>query len=328
MLKITHLSKRYGSLQALDSLSFDVGAHELVGFVGANGAGKSTTMRIIMGVLEGDGGTVTWNGVPVDAAARRRIGYMPEERGLYPRMRVGEQLTYLARLHGADKSRAERATREWTERLGLAERRGDDVQKLSLGNQQRVQLAAALIGDPGLLILDEPFSGLDPVAVDVMSEVLRERAAAGVPALFSSHQLDVVERLCDRIVIIRSGRLVATGTIEELRATAAPRWRVVVDVDAAPDEAAASARAALAGAPDPRISAAPHGRGARLELVAGGADEQLLLRAVEHLGRPGRLRELGPVRHPLTEIFREALAAPDAAADGAPTTTATTGQEA
>ena len=230
MLKITHLSKRYGNLQALDSLSFDVGDHELVGFVGANGAGKSTTMRIIMGVLEGDGGTVTWNGAPVDAAARRRIGYMPEERGLYPRMRVGEQLTYLARLHGADKSRAERATREWTERLGLAERRGDDVQKLSLGNQQRVQLAAALIGDPGLLILDEPFSGLDPVAVDVMSEVLRERAAAGVPALFSSHQLDVVERLCDRIVIIRSGRLVATGTIEELRATAAPRWRVVVDV--------------------------------------------------------------------------------------------------
>ena len=328
MLKITHLSKRYGSLQALDSLSFDVGDHELVGFVGANGAGKSTTMRIIMGVLEGDGGTVTWNGVPVDAAARRRIGYMPEERGLYPRMRVGEQLTYLARLHGADKSRAERATREWTERLGLAERRGDDVQKLSLGNQQRVQLAAALIGDPGLLILDEPFSGLDPVAVDVMSQVLRERAAAGVPSLFSSHQLDVVERLCDRIVIIRSGRLVATGTIEELRATAAPRWRVVVDVDAAPDEAAASARVALAGAPDPRISAAPHGRGARLELVAGGADEQLLLRAVEHLGCPGRLRELGPVRHPLTEIFREALAAPDAAADGAPTTTATTGQEA
>ncbi|ALC99478.1 ABC transporter ATP-binding protein [Actinomyces sp. oral taxon 414] len=328
MLKITHLSKCYGSLQALDSLSFDVGDHELVGFVGANGAGKSTTMRIIMGVLEGDGGTVTWNGAPVDAATRRRIGYMPEERGLYPRMRVGEQLTYLARLHGADKSRAERATREWTERLGLAERRGDDVQKLSLGNQQRVQLAAALIGDPGLLILDEPFSGLDPVAVDVMSQVLRERAAAGVPSLFSSHQLDVVERLCDRIVIIRSGRLVATGTIEELRATAAPRWRVVVDVDAAPDEAAASARAALAGAPDPRISAAPHGRGARLELVAGGADEQLLLRAVEHLGCPGRLRELGPVRHPLTEIFREALAAPDAAADGAPTTTATTGQEA
>ena len=326
MLELSGLSKRFGSLQALDDLSLSLDRGEIVGFVGANGAGKSTTMRIVMGVLDADAGTVTWKGVPVDAAIRRGIGYMPEERGLYPKMKVGDQLTYLARLHGADRAGAERATREWTERLGLAERRGDDVQKLSLGNQQRVQLAAALIGDPGLLILDEPFSGLDPVAVDVMSEVLRERAAAGVPALFSSHQLDVVERLCDRIVIIRSGRLVAAGTIEELRATAAPHWRVVVDVDAAPDEAAEAARAALADAPDPKISAAPHGRGARLELVAGGADEQGLLRAVGHLGRPGRLRELGPVRHSLTEIFREALAAPDAAA--ATTKTATTGQEA
>ena len=330
MIRVTSLTKDYGTLRALDHLDLHVDDGEIVGFVGANGAGKSTTMRIIMGSLISDEGEVLWikdgQQVPMDAYHRRLVGYMPEERGLYPKMKVADQLTYLARLHGADRARAERAAREWTERLGLAERRGDDVQKLSLGNQQRVQLAAALIGDPGLLILDEPFSGLDPVAVDVMSEVLRERAAAGVPALFSSHQLDVVERLCDRIVIIRSGRLVAAGTIEELRATAAPHWRAVVDVDAAPDEAAEAARAALADAPDPKISAAPHGRGARLELVAGGADEQGLLRAVGHLGRPGRLRELGPVRHSLTEIFREALAAPDAAA--ATTKTATTGQEA
>ena len=300
MLKITHLSKRYGSLQALDSLSFDVGAHELVGFVGANGAGKSTTMRIIMGVLEGDGGTVTWNGAPMDAAARRRIGYMPEERGLYPKMRVGEQLTYLARLHGADRARAERAAREWTERLGLAERRGDDVQKLSLGNQQRVQLAAALIGDPGLLILDEPFSGLDPVAVDVMSEVLRERAAAGVPALFSSHQLDVVERLCDRVVIIRSGRLVADGTVPELQATETPRWRVVVEppLDAAPLE---TDSLSTLTAPDVQLDAQD-----RLVITAAGTDEQVLLSTAQRLGT---VRELGPVRHPLTEIFRDVLTA-------------------
>jgi len=297
VLKITHLSKRYGSLQALDSLSFDVGAHELVGFVGANGAGKSTTMRIIMGVLEGDGGTVTWDGAPVDAAARRRIGYMPEERGLYPKMKVGDQLTYLARLHGADRAGAERATREWTERLGLAERRGDDVQKLSLGNQQRVQLAAALIGDPGLLILDEPFSGLAPVAVDVMSEVLRERAAAGVPALFSSHQLDVVERLCDRVVIIRSGQLVADGTIPELQATETPRWRVVVE------QAAGSppVQAASLNLPAPTVELDDAGR---LVITAAGADEQALLSAAQRLGT---VRELGPVRHRLTEIFREVL---------------------
>ena len=307
MLKITHLSKRYGSLQALDSLSFDVGAHELVGFVGANGAGKSTTMRIIMGVLEGDSGTVTWDGAPVAAAARRRIGYMPEERGLYPKMKVGEQLTYLARLHGVEASSARRASDEWTERLSIEERRGDDVQKLSLGNQQRVQLAAALVGSPELLILDEPFSGLDPVAVDVMSEVLRERAEAGVPTLFSSHQLDIVEHLCDRVAIVRSGRLVAEGTTESLQAGAEPRWRAVIDVAGSPDAAQEAARAVLAGVPGLDVSGAPSETGTRLTLVAGGPDEQRLLRAAENLGR---LRELGPVRRPLAEVFREALAAP------------------
>ncbi|MCZ0857955.1 ATP-binding cassette domain-containing protein [Actinomyces israelii] len=307
MLEISRLSKRFGSLQALDSLSFAVGDRELVGFVGVNGAGKSTAMRIIMGVLAPDAGAVRWDGVPLDADMRRRIGYMPEERGLYPRMRVGEQLTYLARLHGIEADAARRAGREWTERLGIAERRGEEVLRLSLGNQQRVQLAAALVGSPDLLILDEPFSGLDPVAVDVMSEVLRERAAAGVSTLFSSHQLDVVERLCDRVVIIRSGRLVAAGTIEELRATAEPRWRAVVEVDGSPGAAAGAARAMLAGVLGLRATAEPRAAGTRLELVAGGADEQRLLEAA---GRLGRLRELGPVRRPLTEIFREALAAP------------------
>ena len=249
MLQISHLSKRFGSLQALNELSFHVGDDELVGFVGANGAGKSTTMRIAMGVLEADSGTVTWDGQPVDAGLRRRIGYMPEERGLYPKMKVEAQLTYLARLHGVSKARAQEAALEWTERLGIQARRGDEVQKLSLGNQQRVQLAAALVADPALLILDEPFSGLDPVAVDVMSQVLRERAEAGIPTLFSSHQLDVVERLCDRIVIIRSGQLVAAGTIEELAATASPRWRVVIDDGAA----AAGAPARRHRAPSPPL---------------------------------------------------------------------------
>ena len=299
MLKITHLSKCYGSLQALDSLSFDVGAHELVGFVGANGAGKSTTMRIIMGVLEGDGGTVTWNGAPVDAAARRRIGYMPEERGLYPRMKVAEQLVYLARLHGLSASAAKAAANQWTERLGLEERRGDEVQSLSLGNQQRVQLAAALVSDPELLILDEPFSGLDPVAVDVMSQVLLERAAAGVPTLFSSHQLDVVERLCDRVVIIRSGRLVADGTIPELQATETPRWRAVVEQTAG----SPPVQAASLNLPAPAVELDDAGR---LVITAAGADEQELLSTAQRLGT---VRELGPVRHRLTEIFRDVLTA-------------------
>ena len=298
MLALSNLSKRFGSLQALDRLSLSLEAGEIVGFVGANGAGKSTTMRIIMGVLAADHGTVTWKGSPVDAATRRAIGYMPEERGLYPRMKVAEQLVYLARLHGLSTSAAKAAAERWTERLGLEGRRGDEVQSLSLGNQQRVQLAAALVSDPELLILDEPFSGLDPVAVDVMSQVLLERAAAGVPTLFSSHQLDVVERLCDRVVIIRSGRLVADGTVPELQATETPRWRVVVEppLDAAPLE---TDSLSTLTAPDVQLDDQ-----GRLVITAAGADEQVLLSTVQRLGT---VRELGPVRHPLTEIFRDVL---------------------
>ena len=297
MLVLSGLSKRFGSLQALDDLSLSLDRGEIVGFVGANGAGKSTTMRIVMGVLHADAGTVTWKGTPVDAAIRRGIGYMPEERGLYPRMKVAEQLIYLARLHGLSASAAKAAANRWTERLGLEERRGDEVQSLSLGNQQRVQLAAALVSDPELLILDEPFSGLDPVAVDVMSQVIQERAAAGVPTLFSSHQLDVVERLCNRVVIIRSGRLVADGTIPELQATEAPRWRVVVEQAAgsAPVEAASLNLTA------PAVELDDAGR---LVITAAGADEQELLSTAQRLGT---VRELGPVRHRLTEIFRDVL---------------------
>ena len=297
MLVLSGLSKRFGSLQALDDLSLSLARGEIVGFVGANGAGKSTTMRIVMGVLHADAGTVTWKGTPVDAAIRRGIGYMPEERGLYPRMKVAEQLVYLARLHGLSASAAKAAAERWTERLGLEGRRGDEVQSLSLGNQQRVQLAAALVSDPELLILDEPFSGLDPVAVDVMSQVLLERAAAGVPTLFSSHQLDVVERLCNRVVIIRSGRLVADGTIPELQATEAPRWRVVVE------QAAGSppVEAASLNLPAPTVELDDAGR---LVITAAGADEQELLSTAQRLGT---VRELGPVRHPLTEIFRDVL---------------------
>ena len=297
MLELSGLSKRFGSLQALDDLSLSLDRGEIVGFVGANGAGKSTTMRIVMGVLDADAGTVTWKGVPVDAAIRRGIGYMPEERGLYPRMKVAEQLIYLARLHGLSASAAKAAANQWTERLGLEERRGDEVQSLSLGNQQRVQLAAALVSSPELLILDEPFSGLDPVAVDVMSQVILERAAAGVPTLFSSHQLDVVERLCDRVVIIRSGRLVADGTIRELQATETPRWRVVVERAAG----SAPVQAASLNLPAPTVEVDDAGR---LVITAAGADEQELLSTAQRLGT---VRELGPVRHRLTEIFRDVL---------------------
>jgi ABC-2 type transport system ATP-binding protein len=232
VLELRELARRYGDVVALDGVSFAVEAGQMFGFVGPNGAGKTTTMRIILGVLAADRGEVLFRGAPVDFETRRRFGYMPEERGLYPKMRVRDQLVYLARLHGHDDPSAAEA---WIERLGLTERAGDRVEQLSLGNQQRVQLAAALVHEPELLVLDEPFSGLDPVGVDVLSGVLSDYASRGVPVVFSSHQLELVERLCEAVAIIKDGRLVASGNVEELRDRGADGRRVRVEVQSAGD---------------------------------------------------------------------------------------------
>ena len=217
MLELRGITKSYGGRRVLDDISFDVAPGRLTGFVGGNGAGKTTTMRIVLGVLADDGGSVTLNGHPLTAADRRSFGYMPEERGLYPKMKVLEQIVYLARLHGYNKVDATAQARTLLEQLGLGERLNDNVETLSLGNQQRAQIAAALVHDPQVLILDEPFSGLDPLAVDVVAGVLQERAARGVAVIFSSHQLDVVERLCDDLVIIAGGTIRAAGPRERLR---------------------------------------------------------------------------------------------------------------
>ncbi|AQQ14651.1 putative ABC transporter ATP-binding protein YbhF [Corynebacterium glaucum] len=225
-IEIRDLHKRFGEVQALDGMSFSVADGEMYGFVGSNGAGKSTTMRIALGVLTADSGEVLLDGHPLDQSSRRRIGYMPEERGLYGKERILEQLVFLAKLHGVDGAAAKQRGSELLEELGLAERQNDKLDDLSLGNQQRVQLAASLIHDPDILILDEPFSGLDPVAVDVMSTMLTNRARAGVPVIFSSHQLDLVQRLCDRVGIVARGSMVAEGTVAELRARGPVRFRV------------------------------------------------------------------------------------------------------
>ncbi len=217
MLELRGVTKSYGGRRALDGVGFDVAPNRLTGFVGGNGAGKTTTMRIALGVLDADAGEVSLDGSPITATDRRRFGYMPEERGLYPKMKVGEHIAYLARLHGYAKADAEASATRLLTQLGLGERIGDKVETLSLGNQQRAQIAAALVHDPEVLILDEPFSGLDPLAVDVVAGVLQERAAQGVSVLFSSHQLDVVERLCDDLVIIAAGTIRAAGPAEALR---------------------------------------------------------------------------------------------------------------
>jgi ABC-2 type transport system ATP-binding protein len=230
MLQVRGLDKSYGSRKVLDDVSFDVEPGKMTGFVGGNGAGKTTTMRIILGVLDADAGEVRLEGDVLRQGSRRRFGYMPEERGLYPKMRLEEQLVYLARLHGLETSVARANTVGLIERLGLRERAGEPIEKLSLGNQQRAQIAAALVHDPDVLVLDEPFSGLDPMAVETVVDVLRERADRGIPVLFSSHQLDIVERLCDDLVIIADGRIRAAGPRADLRAKHATlRYRVAAE---------------------------------------------------------------------------------------------------
>ncbi|SNS75412.1 ABC-2 type transport system ATP-binding protein [Geodermatophilus pulveris] len=297
MLEFDGLCKSYGADRVLDGVSFTVAPGSMFGFCGANGAGKTTTMRIAMGLARADAGEVRWRRRPLDQALRRRIGYMPEERGLYPRMRVAEQLTYLARLHGLDAAPAARAADHWAERLGLGERRRDQVEKLSLGNQQRVQLAAALVGRPEVLILDEPFSGLDPVGVDALAEALLEQVRGGVPVVFSSHQLDLVERLCDAVGILARGTMVAAGPVAELRRREAGRLlRVVV-----PDAPAGWA----AGLPGVRVASERAGD-TLLELAAGADDQAVLAAAL----RTGRVTHFAWREPTLVELFREAVAAP------------------
>ncbi len=222
MLELHSINRSFGDRRVLTDVAFGVTGGRMTGFVGGNGAGKTTTMRIILGVLAPDSGSVTLDGSPLTADARTRFGYMPEERGLYPKMKVAEQVTYIGRLHGMPTEHAKRNTMELLERLGLGERANDTVESLSLGNQQRAQIAAALVHEPEVLVLDEPFSGLDPMAVEVVQGVLKDFAAKGAPVLFSSHQLDIVERLCDDLIVIADGQIRASGSRESLREAHAP----------------------------------------------------------------------------------------------------------
>jgi ABC-2 type transport system ATP-binding protein len=235
MLDFDGATKRFGAVMALDRCTFAARPGRLTGFLGPNGAGKTTAMRAVFGLVELDAGTVRWHGRPVSAAERARFGYMPEERGLYPRMRVQDQLVYLGELCGRAADDVSRSVYAWLERLGLADRAADRLDALSHGNQQRVQLIAALVNDPDLLVLDEPFSGLDPIAMGAMSELLTELAAGGTTVLFSSHQLDLVENLCQDVVIIDHGRVVLAGELAGLRAKVPKRFVDVRYQGPAPD---------------------------------------------------------------------------------------------
>ena len=231
-IEVAGLSKVYGEKPAVSNVSFTVQPGSMTGFLGANGAGKTTTMRMMMGLLEPTAGQVLYRGRPMTAEDRASFGYMPEERGLYPKQPILNQLIYLGQLRGLSAAEARDIATGHLTALGLGDRLKDKLEALSLGNQQRVQIVASLLHNPTALILDEPFSGLDPKAVDTMVSMMHELMRSGVPILFSSHQLDLVDRLCDRIVILHEGQVKASGSAQELRESGAPRFRYAAGADA------------------------------------------------------------------------------------------------
>lgn len=302
MIEAHHLVKRFrdrkrGAVCAVNGVSFSCRPGEIYGLLGANGAGKTTTMRVVLGVLEADSGSVIWDGAPITFAARRRIGYIPEDRGLYPKMAVISQLEYFGQLHGLKRKAAHEASLALLERLGLGDRAKSQLQSLSHGNQQRVQLAAALVFSPELLVLDEPFAGLDPVALDSMTEVLRSEAVAGKPIVLSSHQLDIVERVCDRVGIINHGQMVASGTVDELIARGPVRYWVDFP------GAAAGWFQSVAG------TSLVEQDGSRWLLEFDeGVDDQAVLRAAL---ATGPVREFRRDRPGLTQLFRDVMSGKD-----------------
>ena len=292
MLRFDNLHKRFGDVAALAGCTFSVEPGQMLGFLGPNGAGKTTAIRAVFGLVRPDIGQVTWQGHPIEQAERRTFGYMPEERGLYRKMQVRDQLIYFAQLHGIDRPDAEESTDHWLERFGLADRAKSKLEELSHGNQQRAQLIAALVHDPVLLVLDEPFAGLDPLGAANMAAVLQERAAAGVAVLFSSHQLDVVEDLCDEVVIINEGDVVLSGQIDRLRADSTVRY-----VEVAGDD--------LRWAHDVAGTAIVEQRPGRIRLAV--TDEVDLAAVAALAAASGSVNQFILEPPPLSEVFSEAV---------------------
>jgi ABC-2 type transport system ATP-binding protein len=291
VLRIDGLSKAYGDVVALDGCSLSVRRGQMLGLLGPNGAGKTTAMRAVFGLVRPDAGTVTWDGVPIDRSTRRRFGYMPEERGLYPKLPVRWQLAYLGRLHGMEAADALAAADHWLDTLSLADRAESKVAELSHGNQQRAQLIAALIHDPDLVVLDEPFAGLDPIGASSMAGVLTDMARSGKAVVFSSHQLDVVEELCRDVVILHRGRVVLEGRVRELRAAAPDRY---LEVTGGTEDWVSSVPAAeVVGRDDGTI---------RVRVEDAGDLEDLM-----RLIPTGGVSQLLFEPPPLSEIFRRAV---------------------
>jgi ABC-2 type transport system ATP-binding protein len=271
-LVVDHLHKRFGSVVALDDLAFEVPPGQVFGFLGANGAGKTTTMRITLGVLEPDAGQVTWRGVVSHRLPRSTWGYLPEERGLYPRMKVMDQLLFFAGLHGVTAERAKREATSWLRRFRAEDLAGRRAEQLSKGNQQKVQFIAAVLHDPQVMLMDEPFTGLDPVNVMLLREAFLELRDRGRTVVFSTHQMEVAEALCESVAIVDRGRMVAGGPLREVRRSTGRR---LLRISAADDHRMPW----LAGVPGTRIIQAGVERSS-VELDPGTEPEQVLAAAV------------------------------------------------
>lgn len=216
-LKIRGVTKRFGDHTAVDHLSLEIPEKEMFGFLGGNGAGKTTTFRMILGLLNMTEGEISWNGEPINYGRSHLVGYLPEERGLYPKLKVKEQLIYLGKLRGMSRQEATKELEDWLERFKVPEYMNKKVEELSKGNQQKIQFISAVIHKPKLLILDEPFSGLDPVNVEMLKEAVIDLKEQGTSIVFSSHQMDHVEELCEHLCILQKGKPVVKGELREIK---------------------------------------------------------------------------------------------------------------
>jgi ABC-2 type transport system ATP-binding protein len=297
-LVLSNVARAFGDVVAVRDVSFSVPAGTTFGLLGPNGAGKTTTMRMILGILIPDRGSVTWDGEPVDLAVRRRFGYLPEERGLYGKLKVREQIAYFGRLHGVAPPQDTKRADAWIERLGLGEYAGRPCAELSKGNQQKVQIACAALHEPELLVLDEPFSGLDPVNAQTLLEALRELKAAGTTLILSSHQMWQIEDLCESFCVIAGGTVRARGTLPELRSSWPTR---IVEVE----PVAESLRGVLDAMPGARRLPEADRPALAYEIPAD-ADTAALLRRLVSAGDVTRFERIEPSLH---DIYLRAIGA-------------------
>jgi ABC-2 type transport system ATP-binding protein len=309
-LAISHVRKAFRSLVAVDDLTFRVPKGSMFGLLGANGAGKTTTLRMVLSILSPDAGTITWDGRLVSQVPRPTFGYLPEERGLYAKMKTGAQLVFLAGLNNLTPGEATRRAREWLARVGLADAWSRKVEELSKGNQQKVQVLAALLHDPALMLLDEPFSGLDPINTDVLRDTLLQRQHEGRTIIFSSHRLEQVEELCDHVAIIHKGRLLKAGPLTELKRSTGRKFVEVAFVDASTNGYANGKAHGLDAflsslAPMHVQVTEQRSNGLRLELLDGARPDEVLRAAMQ--SGPGSIRRFEIAEPSLQEIFLAAV---------------------